>query len=103
MVLFWRILYYLSRSSSSFWYWAHQRFTLSGRIVLGAFLATSAIAVDSENNVGYQAFVLLLFILILAVAYSWIFRARFSAMRVLPRFGTVGAPLSYGLEIENLT
>ena len=102
-VVFWRILYYLYRATSAFWYWAHQRFTLAGRVVLGAFLATSAIAVDSENNVGYQAFVLLLFILILAISFSWVFRGRFSAMRVLPRFGTVGAPLSYELQIQNLS
>src|SRR5438309_8732631 len=101
MSLLWRILYHLHRLSSSFWYWVHHRFTLAGRVVLGAFFASSAIAVDPENNVGYQAFALLLFILILAVSFSWIFRARFSAIRSMPRFGTVGSPLSYALVIEN--
>src|SRR5437870_5259389 len=103
MTPFWRILYHLHRLSSSFWYWVHHRFTLTGRVVLGTFFASSAIAVDPENNVGYQAFALLLLILVLAVSFSWIFRARFSAMRTLPRFGTVGCPLSYALQIENLT
>ena len=103
MVLLWRISYRLYRLLASLWSWAHHRFTVPGRVVLTTFLASSAIAVDSENNVGYQAFVLLLFLLILAISFSWIFRARFSVHRRLPRCGTVGSPLAYALVLENLT
>jgi len=37
-------------------------------------------------------FTLLLFLLAVAIASSWSFRARFSATRELSRFGTVEAP-----------
>src|SRR6266853_2119625 len=42
-------------------------------------------------------------LLLVAVSFSWIFRARFAARRLLPAFGTVGRPLSYTLVVKNLT
>ena len=48
---------------------------------------------DIENTVIYQTFALLLAFLILSFAWGRFFRAKFSATRFLPRFGTAGQPL----------
>jgi hypothetical protein len=55
---------------------------------------------DTDNNVAYQGFTFLLLLLILAFCSSFFFRARFSAIRGLPRFGTVGAPLTYTVTLK---
>jgi uncharacterized protein (DUF58 family) len=79
-----------------------RRFTPAG---LGLWVALAAVCLlgpDTENNVAYQAVVLLLCLLIFSLVYSCWFRVKFSATRILPRFGTVGAPLSYLVRIRNL-
>jgi uncharacterized protein (DUF58 family) len=58
---------------------------------------------DTDSNVAYQAFTFLLLLLVVAFGSSFFFRARFSAARVLPRFGTVGTPLRYTMALRNLT
>jgi uncharacterized protein (DUF58 family) len=58
---------------------------------------------DTENTVVYQALPILLCLLIIAAAGSWFFKARFSATRLLPRFGTVGRPFYYRVMVKNLT
>ena len=58
---------------------------------------------DTDNNVADQAFALLLCLMAVATAFSWTFRASFSALRHLPRFGTAGSPLAYTVVVRNLT
>jgi uncharacterized protein (DUF58 family) len=101
--LVWHIWYRLYRLSSWLRYWAQRRFTPAGIGVLVAFIMAGFMGPDSENNVAYQAFTLLLCLLLLAGGSSWRFRARFSATRRLPRFGTVGAPLQYRVSVTNLS
>src|SRR5258706_496963 len=80
-----------------------RRFTRPGLVVMGALIATAIMGPDIENNVTYQAFTLLLFLVLVALAFCGFFRARFSAKRVLPRFGTVGSCFSYSIELKNIT
>ena len=101
--LFFRPLYLLYRWSSTLHYRAQRRFTRVGLTALGAFLVSALVGVDTENSVAYQAFTLLLALLLVAICFSWIFRARFAVRRLLPSFGTVNRPLSYTLVVENLT
>jgi uncharacterized protein (DUF58 family) len=98
-----RILYWFSRWFSSLRHWLRQRLTPAGWLVLGALMAAATMGMDTENTVAYQAFPLLLFMLIIAVASSWFFRMRFSATRLLPRLGTVGRPFHYRVMVKNLT
>src|SRR5438045_2085420 len=56
-----RILYRLYRILSSLRYWALRRFTQAGPGVLAALLAAAMLGLDTDNNVAYQAFTLLLF------------------------------------------
>lgn len=53
--------------------------------------------------VAYQGFALLLFLLLSAFGFSWFFNSKFSAERLLPRFGTVGKSFIYRVALKNLT
>jgi uncharacterized protein (DUF58 family) len=66
-------------------------------------MLSALLAPDTDNNVTYQALPLLLFLLVVAVCLSWLFRAPFSATRLLPRFGTAGWPLHYRVVVRNLS
>src|SRR5258708_7374531 len=100
MNLAWSILYRSYRMVSGMRHWAQRRFTRAGFTVLGAFMATGSMAVDTENNISYQGFTLLFSVLIAAACFGWVFRARYSASRLLPRFGTVGVPLHYQVRLH---
>ena len=103
MNLIFRPLYLIYRLFSWSRYWAVRRFTRAGLTLLGAACLTAAMGVDTENAVAYQAFTLIVFLLLLALVFSVYFRVRFSATRSLPRFGTVGRPFSYRVAVRNLT
>jgi uncharacterized protein (DUF58 family) len=71
--------------------------------VIAGFMVSAVAGLDIDNTVGYQAFMLLLFVLIIAFLGSRFFRAKFKLERALPRFGTVGQPFTYRVRVENLT
>jgi len=98
-----KLVYWGYHWSSGLWYWATRRFTLAGLCVAGGWLAAGVMGVDIENTVTYQSFALLFGFLIFSIGCSFFFRARFSARRVLPRFGTAGQPLFYQVTLKNLT
>jgi uncharacterized protein (DUF58 family) len=97
-----RILYRLYRLLSSMRYRAQRRFTPAGVVVLVSMLTAAMLGLDTDNNISYQAFALLLFLLVAAALFSWTIGAQWSVERHLPRFGTVGSPLRYSLVIKNL-
>ncbi len=103
MKLFFKVLYRVYRLYSSTWYRAQGRFTPAGLTVLGAMILAALLAPDTDNNVAYQALPLLLFLMVVAACWSWSFRTRFAASRLLPRFGTVGCPLNYRIMVKNLS
>jgi uncharacterized protein (DUF58 family) len=69
--------------------------------MLAALVVSAAMGVDMESTVAYQAFALILSLLAASACFGWLFRARFSAVRQLPRFGTVGKPFEYSMVISN--
>jgi hypothetical protein len=97
-----KLFYRIYRVISATWYWAHRRFTLPGLCVAGGLVIAAGVGTDIQNTVTYQLFALLLAFLILAFFGSRFFRAKFSATRSLPRFGTAGQPLHYCVLIKNL-
>lgn len=102
--LIWRAVYRFYRVMSWLIYWAQRRFTLAGwMVVAGLACVTSFGALDTETLSAYQAFPLLLLLLASAIVFSWFFRLKFSAVRILPRFGTAGQPFVYRVRIKNLT
>jgi uncharacterized protein (DUF58 family) len=103
MNLVYKSLYGLYRLFSGTRYWAERRFSRAGLAVLAAIFIAALLGLDPENSVGYQGFSLLLGLLLVAVAFSFRFKAAFAAERLLPRFGTVGQPFSYRVVLRNLT
>jgi len=103
MTALFRVFYRLYRLVSGRWHWAQRRFTRPGLAVLGALGLVALLAPDTDNNLTYQALPLLLFLLVVAVCLSRLSQVRFSATRVLPRFGTVARPLNYRIVVKNLS
>jgi hypothetical protein len=103
MTFFYKPIYWIYRATSGIWYWSRRRFTRAGLCVAGGCIVAGAVGLDVENTVTYQSFALLLALLISAFACSFFFRAKFSATRSLPRFGTAGQPLHYGVRVKNFT
>ena len=97
------LIYWLYRFFSGTSYRARRRLTNAGWMVLVGICAAVLMGSDTENTVVYQAFPVLLFLLLGAAVCSWFFRARFSATRLLPRFGTVGRPFHYRVILKNLS
>jgi len=98
-----RILYRVYRLYSGLRYWSQRRFTRPGLAVLGALMAVSLAGVDPDLSASYQAFTLLLCVMLVAVCFARFFPARFSATRLLPAFGTAGVPFRYRVVVRNLT
>jgi uncharacterized protein (DUF58 family) len=71
--------------------------------VLGALMLAPVLAPDTENSVAYQGFSLLFTLLLMSVCFSWSFRPKFSARRLVARFATVGRPLAYTVCVRNLS
>jgi len=98
-----RLLYLFYRIISSTRYRAGRRLTRAGWMVAIGLVASVMMGTDTDNTVVYQAMPILVFMLLTAAVFSFFFRARFSAVRLLPRFGTVGQPLYYRVMVKNLT
>lgn len=98
-----KILYHLYRLFSSAQYRLRRRLTRPGMVVVGGLFVVILTGLDPEISAAYQAFTLLLCLLLVSFAFTWSFRARFAATRELPHFGTVGCPLHYGVRLTNLT
>jgi uncharacterized protein (DUF58 family) len=100
---FYRLLYWLYRIASGARYRAQRRLTRAGWMVVLGIIGAMLMGSDTENTVIYQALPILIFMLFTAAVFSLFFRARFSATRLLPRFGSVGRPFYYRVMVKNLT
>ena len=99
----WRILYRSYRAGSALKRWLARRLAQPGRVVMTGLLLTAVVGLDTENSVTYQGFALLFFLMAVAAGFSWFFKVRLTARRVLPRFATAGQPLEYTVVLKNLT
>lgn len=81
--------------------WIMRRFTRAGLLVLAGLVASAVVGLDTHQTLAYQAFTLLLALVLTSMACGVLFRARLTAHRKLPKFGTVEEPLSYRILIEN--
>lgn len=96
-----RAIYRLIRLNDTFKGWIGRQFTPAGLALLGGLFVFGLIGLDIKRSISYQAFVFLLVILFISIMLSWFGRKRLSATRKLPRFGTVGSPLSYRIVVRN--
>jgi uncharacterized protein (DUF58 family) len=99
----WRHFYRQYRVLSWMRYVTTRRLTPAGWTVLLCLFMTLLMGINRESMVSYQAIALLLFLILSATVPSFFFRAKLSVARGLPRFGTVGQPLTYRVIVKNLT
>jgi len=98
-----RVLYLLYRLFSGARHRTLRRITGPGRVVVLGTVTAAMMGIDPDNTVGYQAFTLLFALLVVGTAFTFYFRLRFSAVRLLPRFGTAGQAFNYRVAVRNLT
>lgn len=98
-----RLIYRVYRLLSAVAYRISRRFTKAGLSVLAALIVTAGLGIDTEQTMAYQVFSLLLALLLIAIVFTFFFRVRMAAGRILPRFGTAGRPLIYRLVVKNNT
>jgi uncharacterized protein (DUF58 family) len=98
-----RLSYRLYRFVSAMRYHVPRRFTPAGLLALAALLASGAIGIDMEQTVAFQGFAFVLCLLAVSMGAAPFFRGRFTARRVLPRFGSVGRPFAYEVVVQSQT
>lgn len=78
-----------------------RRLTPTGMTVLFGLAVSAASGFDTEKSLTHQVFSLLLGVVLVSFAALPRFRFRFSAERMVPRYGSVGAPLRYRVRVRN--
>ncbi len=96
-----RFLFYNFRVLYAIREWILRRFTWPGLLILFGMIASAVVGLDTNRSLAYQVFTFLVCILVLSMLFSLRFRADVQVQRTLPKFGTVGEPLVYRLEIVN--
>src|SRR5437016_7761304 len=98
-----RLLFRWFNSFSAFQYRLDRRCTRAGSLALGVLGAAVVIGLDTNRTVGYQVLTLLRAVVVHSAASSPVCRGRFAARRILPRFASVGVPVTYRVAIANQT
>ena len=97
-----RVLHRLYRRSSHIKSLIGRRFSLPGRVLVGAMTLAGIIAVDIHTTVYYQLFCLLAAALIMALLQTWFgYRGEFRARRTTPRLVSANVPFQYDVMLEN--
>lgn len=96
-----RLQYRYFRFLSGVNHWGSRRITKAGGLVLAGVVATGVLGLDTTRTMAYQGFTLLAFLLLVSILSGLFFRVPYSIRRVLPRFATVGHPLTYPLFVRN--
>jgi len=98
-----RYLFKFYRRTSGLNFWFRRRFTAAGFLVLWGIVFSGVLGLDTIFTLGYQIFWFLVCLIGVSLLLGLLSRARFSAIRQLPRFGTVGAPIQYVTTLGNGT
>ncbi len=98
-----RRLFHTFRLMAAFNSWTQRRLTRGGRLLLWSAFFALAVGIDTNFTMAYQALAFLLCLMAISMTWGYLSRARFSARRILPRFGTVGMPLPYRIVLHNQT
>jgi len=96
-----RFFYRQFRFASRIQWSLGRRLTSAGRLVTGALLASMVFGPNTRLTVGYQAFTLLFALLTIGAVCSLVPPRRLSVRRRLPRYATVGEPVTYHLVLRN--
>ncbi|HVM49015.1 MAG TPA: DUF58 domain-containing protein [Candidatus Acidoferrum sp.] len=83
--------------------WGQRRFTGTGLALLAGLFVVGLAGLDPDLSASYQAFSVLLCLLLVALCFTGAFPASFKVRRQLPAFGTAGCPIKYRVVVRNLT
>ncbi|MDB6028464.1 MAG: hypothetical protein JWM68_4687 [Verrucomicrobiales bacterium] len=103
MQLYKRQHYYLYRLYSAGMHRLRRRTTKTAWMLLIGITITAAFGVDTNLSVAYQLFTLLFTLLLVASVSTFFCRVKFSAHRILPKFGSVGERMDYKIVLKNET
>ena len=98
-----RFFYAIFRFSSAVNLSRKKRLTNNGLVVLSCTVIIGFVGLDTNQALTYQIFTFLLSIIGMAIIFSRFFRFRFHAVRVLPKFATVGITVKYRILVHNKT
>ena len=93
--------YHLFHFVTGVGYWARRRLTGPGVFVLTFAVVAGAIGIDTTQSVAYQAFGLLVSLMVVAALCLPFLRARVSVERELPRVATAGQTFIYRVRVGN--
>ncbi len=103
MTLFLHLLYRAYRLITWSTFWTKRRFTIMGHAMIAGVMVAVFTGLDAESAVGYQMFMPLFVLLLIALLFAFGFRAVFQVERHLPRVVTAGQPITYRVSVKNLT
>ncbi|MCD6052339.1 MAG: conserved repeat protein, partial [Verrucomicrobia bacterium] len=81
--------------------WVVRRVGRVGVLIMSWSLVLAMFGLDTNLTVAYQAFALMLALLLVAWLTMRLGRTKFIAERVLPRFASAGSPVKYHLRFKN--
>lgn len=81
--------------------WVRDRFTVEGRVLLGALLGAGVWGVNTRATLAYQLFAMIVSLGGVALAAAFAFRTGFRASRRMPRYATVGRACRYRVAMEH--
>jgi len=96
-----RLIYRILRFNHTLRQWVFTQFTPTGLGLLCAIFLCGLIGIDIKRSVSYQIFAFLISLLFISVLLLPFSRHRLVVSRSLPRFGTVGIPLTYRIHLHN--
>lgn len=98
-----RFLYRTYKIFNSFKNKLLKRLTGGGLLVVTGLAVSAVFGLDTNLTMAYQVFTFLFALFLVAILYSFFFSLKLGFQRNLPKFGTAGEPLSYRIQVKNLT
>ena len=95
--------YHLYRLYTASVHRLRRRTTKTAWLLCIGVLVTATMGLDTNLSVAYQSSMLLFCVLFIASVASFFCRVKFSAQRILPRFGSVGEQFDYKIVLKNET
>ncbi|WP_028313287.1 DUF58 domain-containing protein [Desulfatibacillum aliphaticivorans] len=96
-----RIVHNFFRIRANLKYWWRERFTIPGRLVWAIIIFSAMVGVDTNRTTAFQVFCFFCVVMLFSWVFSKFFSCSIQAERRLPKFGTVGQPFHYAIQLNN--